>query len=145
MLALLLLGCGGRSGQVAPVPEAELALRNFMQAAADSNFNGMAEHWGTSRGSAAATGNPADFQQRMVIVQAFLKGIRYRVLSNDADPTSANQRVLQVELSRDNCLNLVPFTMARTSQDKWVVYQFDLEKVGAPSRGCTSSGSAPRN
>jgi hypothetical protein len=146
MVALLLTACTGKVGQVAPIPEAELGFRNFMQAVADSNFVAMSEHWGTSRGSASETGNPPDYQQRMVIVQAYLRGIRYRVLSNQAVLNFENQRLLTVELSRDNCVNAVPFTMARTGSGRWIVYQFDLEKVGSPTRGCNPSAApAPQN
>jgi hypothetical protein len=143
--ALLLTACGGvRTGQVAPVLEAEEGFRKFMQASADSNFVGMSQHWGTSRGSAAETGNPPDYQQRMVIVQAYLIGMKYRVLANNAVANEGNQRMLQVELSRDNCVNVVPFTMARTGNGSWVVYQFDLEKVGAPTRSCNPQSAAPQ-
>lgn len=145
LVVLLLAACGGKAGQVAPVPEAEAGFRSFMQAAADSNFIGMSQHWGTSRGSASETGNPPDYQQRMVIIEAYLRGIRYRVLSNEAVPGFGNQRLLTVELSRDNCVNVVPFTLARTGSERWVVYQFDLEKIGSPARGCNPAPATPQN
>jgi hypothetical protein len=145
VVTLLLTACGGRAGQVAPIPEAEVGFRNFMQAVADSNFVRMSEHWGTSRGSASETGNPPDYQQRMVIVQAYLRGIRFRVLSNEAVVNFENQRLLTVELSRDNCVNAVPFTMVRTGSGRWIVYSFDLEKVGSPARGCNPTPAAPPN
>jgi hypothetical protein len=143
VVALLLAGCGGRTGPVAPVLEAEVGLRNFMQAAADSNYVRMSENWGTSRGAASETGNPPDYQQRMIIIQAYLLGIRYRVLSNEAVPNMANQRSLLVELTRGSCQTTLPFTMARTGSGRWVVYQFDLEKVGPPTRGCSSVPANP--
>lgn len=146
IVALLLTACGGKTGPVAPIPEAELGLRNFMQAVEDSNFVAMSEHWGTSRGAASETGNPEDYQQRMVIVQAYLRGFRYRVLSNEAVVNAENQRLLTVELVRDSCVKSVPFNMARTEKDRWVVYQFDLEKVGSPVRGCNPAPpAAPQN
>ena len=141
MVALLLAACGGRTGQVAPIPEAEQGFRNFMQAVTDSNFTRMAENWGTARGSASETGNPPDYQQRMVIMQAYLLGIRSRVLSNEAVPSAENQRMLTVELTRGNCQMTLPFTMARTSSGRWVVYQFDLEKIGPPTRSCNQPAS----
>lgn len=143
VFALLLAACGGRTGQVTPVPEAEIGLRNFMDAAADSNYVRMSENWGTSRGAASETGNPPDYQQRMVIIQGYLLGIKYRVLSNDPVLNSSNQRVLQVELTRGPCQQTVPFTMARTGSGRWVVNQFDLEKVGPPTRSCNSAPASP--
>lgn len=143
VVALLLTACGGKPGQVAPIPEAEQGFRNFMQAAADTNYVRMAENWGTSRGSASETGNPADFQQRMVIMQAYLLGIQSRVLGNEAVPSAENQRMLTVELIRGNCQMTLPFTMARTGSGRWVVYQFDLEKIGPPTRSCNQPASPP--
>ena len=102
-----------------------------MQAAADSNYVVMSENWGTSRGAASETGNPGDYQQRMVIIQGYLLGITYRVLSNEAVPNSSNQRTLMLELTRGGCVNMVPFTMVRTGSGRWVVNQFDLEQSGS--------------
>ena len=143
VVALLLAACGRRAGQVAPVPEAEVGLRNFLEAAADSNYVRMSENWGTSRGAASETGNPPDYQQRMVIIQAYLLGIKYRVLSNEPVLNSSNQRTLLLELTRGPCQNTVPFTMVRTGSGRWLVYQFDLEKVGPPNRGCSSTPANP--
>jgi hypothetical protein len=142
-LAVLLIACGGRTGPVAPIPEAETGLRNFMQATADSNFVQMSQNWGTSRGSAGETGSPSDYQQRMVIIQAYMRGIQYRVLSNDPVANAANLRTLTVELTRGTCVTTLPFTMARTGSGRWVVYQFDLEKIGPPTRGCEPAAPAP--
>jgi hypothetical protein len=130
---------------VAPIPEAEQGFRNFMQAAADSNFVRMSENWGTSRGAASETGNPSDYQQRMVIMQAYMLGIQSRVLANEAVPNAENQRKLTVELTRGNCQMTLPFLMARTGSGRWVVYQFDLEKIGPPTRSCNQPATAPPN
>jgi hypothetical protein len=144
LLALVLAACGGGKGQVTPVPAAEASLKTFIQSALDSNLTGMAQHWGTSRGSAATTGIPADYQKRMAIVQTYLSGIGYRVLSNEPRQGLANERVLQVELTRPGCVNVVPFTLVRTNQDEWLVTEFDLEKVSRPGRACGASDGAPR-
>jgi hypothetical protein len=143
MVALLLTACGGSPGQVAPIPEAEQGFRNFMQAAADSNYVRMAENWGTARGSASETGNPADYQQRMIIMQAYLLGIQSRVMANEAVPGAGNQRMLTVELTRGDCIATIPFLMARTGSGRWVVYQFDLEKIGPPTRSCSQPAAPP--
>lgn len=143
LLIILVTACGGRA-QVTPIPAADAALQSFLRAAADSNLAGMAEHWGTSRGAAATTGIPADYQKRMVIIQTYLGGVRFRVLSNDPKQGEVNQRVLQVELTRPNCVNVIPFTMVRTGQDIWLVNEFDLEKIGPPGRPCGTPESAPR-
>ena len=144
LLALLAACGGGRTGQIAPVAEAEVSLRRFLQAVDDSNFAAMSQHWGTSRGSAHATGEPSDYQKRMVVIQSYLNGSKYRVLSNDPVANVNNQRVLQVEMSRHGCVNMVPITMVRTGNNEWLVNQLDLEKVGSPTRGCGPSDAAPR-
>ena len=143
ILGVLLSACGGASGQVpaAPAPAAEAALQAFLQAVTDSNVNAMADRWGTSRGSSSRTNNPQDYQKRIVIMQAFLRGSQYRVLSNDPVPGENNQRLIQVELTRSGCTNQVPFTMIRTGRGEWLVYQFNLELVGSPNRPCAPPDS----
>jgi hypothetical protein len=142
ILALMIAACGGGGrGQVAPLPAAETGLRSFLQAAKDSNLTAMAAHWGNVHGPAGATGSPADYQKRMLIIQAWLKDNSFRVLSNEPSSTADNQRVLQVELTRGSCVNVVPFTMIRTGGGDWLVYQFNLEQVGSPGRPCVKPDS----
>jgi hypothetical protein len=125
------------------VPEAETTLNAFLQAARDSDFVAMSENWGTARGSARETGTPPDYQRRMVIIEAYMRGIQYRVLSNEPVPNENNLRLLQVEIARGGCIQLVPFTMIRTGGGRWLVNEFDLEKVGSPARGCAPRPAAP--
>ena len=143
IMGVLLSACGGASGQApaAPAPEAEAALQAFLKAVADSNVIAMADHWGTSRGSATRTNNPEDYQKRVVIMQAFLRGSQYRILSNDPVPRENNQRLIQVELTSSGCTNVVPFTMIRTGRGEWLVYRFNLELVGSPNRPCAPPDS----
>lgn len=143
IMGVLLSACRGSGGPAptAPAPEAETSLQSFLRAVSDSNVAAMADHWGTSRGAASRTNNPPDYQKRVVIMQAFLRGTQYRVLSNDPVPGQNNQRVIQVELSRYSCTNVVPFTMIRTGRGEWLVYQFNLELVGSPNRPCAPPDS----
>ncbi len=86
MLGLLcvVLACGGGAAagtspdDTATTPEA--AVRNFMQAVADSNITRMARFWGTSKGPAAITGQPADYRDRLVVAQSFLRRSPFRLL-----------------------------------------------------------------
>ncbi|MEP7324355.1 MAG: hypothetical protein ABI836_00275 [Gemmatimonadota bacterium] len=147
IMGVLLSACGGASGgasgqaPAAPAPAAEAALQLFLHAVADSNVTAMADHWGTSRGSASRTNNPSDYQKRIVIMQAFLRGTQYRILSNEPVPGENNQRLIAVELTRTGCTNQVPFTMIRTGRGEWLVYQFNLELVGSPNRPCAPPDS----
>jgi hypothetical protein len=142
IMGVLLGACGGAKGQVTPSPDAETSLRAFLQAAADSNVAVMAEHWGTNRGSAARTNNPSDYQKRIVIMQAYLRGAQYRLLANEAVPGENNQRLLTVEFSRAGCVSQVPFTMIRTGRGEWLINQFNLELLGSPARACVAQDTA---
>lgn len=143
VLALVLGACGGRQEPVptGPVPEAAAAVQEFMRGVADSNLALMAQHWGTSRGPAAETGTPSDYQKRIVIMQAYLRGTTFRILSDTPVPGERGRRVLNVELTRAGCVNVVPFTVVRTGRGQWLVNQFNLEQVGAPTRGCAPPGN----
>lgn len=107
-----------------------------MLAVADSNLARMAELWGSTKGSAAKTGNPADFERRVVIMQAYLRGWPYRIMSNTQDGADVNRRVLYLELTRPNCQKQVPVTMVRADGGAWLVNSIDLALVGSPGATC---------
>ena len=139
--ALVLAACGSSkapSTAAAPAPSAERAVQDFMRAVADSNLTKMAQLWGSAKGSAAATGEPADYQRRVLIMQAYLRGAEYRIMSNDPAPDAAGQRILQVELKREHCDKIIPFTVLR-SGDVWLVNKVDLGAAGSPGRPCDAA------
>jgi hypothetical protein len=104
-----------------------------MQAVADSNVAKMATLWGTSRGSAAKTGQPQDYQRRVAIMRAYLRNDSFR-LTSDARETD-DRRALSVELRRQTCTWHVPFVVIRTGEG-WLINQVDLTAAGNPSRPC---------
>ena len=131
----LLAACGGsRTAPVQPVNTAAGAVQGFMQAVADSNLGKMATLWGTSSGSAAKTGQPPDYERRIVIMQAYLRNESFRVTSDV--PQSPSRRDLQVELRRHTCTWSVPFVAVRTGDGSWLVTQVDLTAAGNPARPC---------
>jgi hypothetical protein len=80
-LITLLVGCGGGGSPASPAPgnsadSPETAVKNFMQAIADSNITRMTQLWGTAKGPAAETKKPDDYEKRMVITQLYLRGAR---------------------------------------------------------------------
>jgi hypothetical protein len=86
--AVLLAACSSGSGgtsQVPPANTASAAVQNFMKAVADSNLTSMANLWGTSRGPAAKTREPSDFERRVAVMQAYLSHDDYRILSDVPD------------------------------------------------------------
>ena len=146
-LLLFLAACGG--GQVssaAPADQAttgEGAVRAFLQAVADSNITRMARFWGTSNRSAGTTGNPADYEKRMIVTQLFLRNSPYNVMSTD--PVTGDVNRLQVNLSFNRtdtdgstCIRTAPFIVVNTGKAGWIVTGLDLTQVGTPGHACTA-------
>jgi hypothetical protein len=137
--AALLAACGGGgAGQVHPSNTASAAVESFMKAVADSNLDAMASLWGTSRGSAARTKQPADYERRISVMQSYLANDDYRILSDTPDGTSGRHAV-QVQLRRQACTWTVPFTAIELGQGGWIVNQLDLTAAGNPARPCDPS------
>lgn len=141
--ALTLAACGGQaSSSVAqnrepePASDAEAVVQQFMEAVADSNLARMAELWGTARGSAATTRQPNDFERRIVIMQAYLRDRRHRLMSNTQEGTDQNRRIVQVEFRRGDCVKMVPFTVVRSEPGEWLVNSIDLALLGGPGGNC---------
>ncbi len=132
---LVLLACGGHTASQSPdpAPSAEKAVQEFMRAVADSNVAKMAQLWGSAKGSAADTHEPANYPQRIIIIQAYLRDATYRILSNDADATG--RHTLNVEIRRESCQKVVPFNVVKSPRG-WVVNQIDLSGLGSPGRAC---------
>ncbi len=142
----VLLACGPGPGAAAPKDEAASgtdAVRNFMQAVADSNMNRMARFWGTPSGPAAVVRQPNDYEQRLVVTQAFLRLTPYKILGTEPWGTDANRQLVRVELNRTdpdgrNCARVVPFGTVKTSAG-WIVASIDLSLAGTPGRSCAES------
>jgi hypothetical protein len=106
-----------------------------MQAVADSNLTKMASLWGSAGGSAAKTGQPADYQRRIVVMQAFLQNEGHTIVSDTPDG-GPDRHLVQVELRRQLCTRLVPFTVIKIADGSWLVNQVDLTAAGNPARPC---------
>lgn len=142
--AALLAACGGGSAPaVAPANSSEMAIEQFMRAVADSNLAKMASLWGTPRGSAAETKQPADYERRIVVMQAFLRGSLYRIVGGEPPSAEAQRRLVNVQLTRPDCVATVPFTTVRTSTGGWLVNQIDLDAVGTPGKPCEETAARP--
>ncbi len=142
--ALLLAACGGgNAGDVAPLGSAEGAVREFFAAVSDSNIARMGRAWGTSKGPAAVRNDPADWEERMKVVQVYLRRGTFRVTSNVVDPTASNKRNLLVELTRGSCVKVLPFVAVRTSSGGWLVESMDLNQAGNPINPCPTPRGNP--
>jgi hypothetical protein len=141
-IAFFVVSCGAPgAAPVKPASSAAGAVRGFMQAVADSNLAGMSTLWGTSSGPAAKTGQPQDYQRRIVIMQAYLRNDSFKLLS-DSPETTESRRDLQVEIKRQKCSWTVPFVAVRTGDGTWIVNQVDLTAAGNPARPCKEGETA---
>lgn len=141
---LLALACGGSPGNPAPEDMAttpEGAVRNFMQALADSNITRMGRYWGTPKGPASIVRQPADFEQRLGVTQAFLRNSPYRILKTDPVPGDDGRKTVVVELSRvdpdgTRCTKSLPFGVVNAGKHGWIVHAINLTLAGTPGRAC---------
>jgi hypothetical protein len=144
--AIALAGCGGSATGAKPTPgltSPEAAVRGFMQAVADSDITRMTQLWGTNQGPAAVTGQPQDFEKRMIIAQAYLRGSILKSLKEDTDPADPARRTVTLELDRGKCTRTVPIEVVKTNAGSWIVTSIDLNTAGTPSRPCPSKASQP--
>jgi len=134
LTAIIACGGGNPPSGATPSPGPTLAVEQFMRAVADSNLVRMTELWGTSSGSAAETGKPADYQRRVAVIYTFLRGSTARVMAEVE--RSKDKSTLAVEVSRPDCRKRLPFTLERTKDDRWMVTSIELGALGTPGRPC---------
>ncbi|HEV8357578.1 MAG TPA: hypothetical protein VGQ17_12540 [Gemmatimonadales bacterium] len=142
--AALLAACGGGGGgqAVGASASAIQAVQEFMGAARDSNMTRMAALWGASGGPAGQTRSPKDWERRLVVLQAYLRGDSARVTSDVGVSGDANRRRLVVSLFRATCATPIPVVAIRTRSGSWIVNSVDLSSAGNPARPC-EPGSRP--
>lgn len=143
--ALFLAACGGGTGTqaAAPLPSAEAAVREFVAAATDSNIARMAQAWGTANGAAAVTGQPAQWEQRLRVVQVYLRGGTWRVLNSTQGTGAEDTRVVMMQFTRGTCVKSIPFGTIRTSRGGWLVSEVDVSAAGNPVNPCPAPPAAP--
>jgi hypothetical protein len=139
--AILLAACGGGSGGTAavhPANTASAAVQNFMKAVSDSNLAAMAGLWGTAKGPASRTHQPADYERRISVMQSYLSHDDFRILG-DAPEGSEGRHTVQVQIRRAACTWTIPFLVIQLTDGTWIVNQLDLTAAGNPARACESS------
>jgi hypothetical protein len=125
---------GPLAAQKASPRSPSAVVEEFMRATADSNLTRMADLWGSAKGSARQTDFPKDYQKRMVIMNAYLKGISVRALS-EIDGNITTQRIVTTELSNGSCRVVLPVTTVKTKEG-WIVQSFDLNQAAKVNRPC---------
>jgi hypothetical protein len=141
LASALLVACGGAASTAAPVrpaTTASAAVQSFLKAVADSNLTAMASLWGTDRGSAGKTHQPADYERRIAVMRAYLGHDDYRIVSDQPQGSEARHAV-QVQLRRQACTYDVPFTVIQLTDQTWIVNQVDLTTAGNPAKPCDPS------
>lgn len=114
----------------------EDAMNQFLQAVADSNLTRMAQLWGTSKGSAAKTRQPNEFQKRVFLMHAFLKGGTIRIANSVPDPSAKDRQQMLLDFRRGDCQRTVPAATVLTKDEGWIVNSIDVSTVGVPGRAC---------
>ena len=135
--AALVTACGGgaKGPEVAAEASSVQAAQAFMRAARDSNLTRMSQLWGTSHGAAGMTHNPPDYERRLEVLQAYLRGDSARVTSDVPIKGDANRRRLVVALFRSGCAKQVAMVTIRAKAG-WIVNSVDLTSAGNPARPC---------
>jgi hypothetical protein len=140
---LLAAACGGgtiaAAGPNENAPTADAAVRQFLQAVADSNITRMARYWGGSKGPAGITGQPADYLQRMTVTQAYLRNSPYRVVG--MNPIDKNRMLVSTEFTRGTagqrtCSKQLDIEVRDAGKYGWIVTAMDLNEIGSPARPC---------
>lgn len=140
--ALILAACGGNSaGAVAPLGSAEAAVREYMAAVQDSNIARMGRAWGSSSGPAAVTNDPPQWEQRMKVVQYYLRGGTFRITSDTPVHGDSHRRTVIVELTRGDCVKSLP-VVAVESSNGWLVESVDISVAGNPRNPCPAPASS---
>jgi hypothetical protein len=137
--AICLAACGGSgAAAVHPANTASAAVQNFMKAVADSNLAAMAGLWGTAKGPASRTHQPADYERRISVMRSYLSHDDFRILG-DAPEGSEGRHTVQVQIRRSACTWTIPFLVIQLADGTWIVNQLDLTAAGNPARACESS------
>jgi hypothetical protein len=138
--AILLAACGGSGGTAAvhPANTASAAVQNFMKAVSDSNLAAMAGLWGTAKGPASRTHQPADYERRISVMRSYLSHDDFRILG-DVPEGSEGRHTVQVQIRRAACTWTIPFLVIQLADGTWIVNQLDLTAAGNPARACESS------
>jgi hypothetical protein len=138
-VVLVLAACGGGgTSPVRPTNTASSAVESFMKAVSDSNLAAMAGLWGTARGPAGRTHQPADYERRIVVMQSYLTHDDFRILA-DAPEGSEARHAVNVQIRRGACTWTVPFGVIQLAEGGWIINQVDLTTAGNPARPCDPS------
>ena len=128
------LALSAQDPKAAATPSA--AVEEFMRAVADSNLPRMSQLFGNRRGSAFRTHQPKDYEKRMVVIQAMLRGAQARTLG-DIPSEKSGGRTVPTQLSNNGCRVTIPFNVVKANEG-WLVNEFKLESAAEVNKPCES-------
>ena len=129
--------CAGKRTESGSLPSDPIAtVQQFMAAVKASDIGAMGDLWGSNKGPANSWMDAGDREKRLRIMQITLASDSYAVDPAGTSPgASDRERVIRVQLRRNNCQPMVPFTLLRVG-DGWLVSNIDLDAAGSPRRPC---------
>ena len=121
---------------------ASQAVEEYIRAASDSNLVRMGQLFGTDKGSLIGR-RVEGTDKRMMIIQAYLHGVKVRALS-EVRGAKDNERVVTTEIARGSCKVVLPVTAVESGKEGWLVRNLDLDAASKVNQAC-SSGGRPGN
>jgi hypothetical protein len=143
VLGLTAAACGGRPAGP-PQPESpNAAMAQFLAAVKAKNLQQMGTLWGSERGPAVAWWKDKEaLNKRLTVMQIYLQHDSYRVIEGPMPvPGKSRERTFRVELTRQQCVNVVPFEVVRTKQGGWLVVNAPVDAAGRPVGSCAAPGT----
>ena len=130
-------GCGGKpASQATPPSEPAIAVERFLAAVKANDLKTMGDVWGSEKGPVNSWMSQADREKRLMVMQVTLMYESFAIDPLGPMPGASEQeRVVRVQLLRNNCRPTVPFTVLRY-RDGWLVSNIDLDAAGNPRRPC---------
>jgi len=139
VLAFILasFGCAGKSSPATPLPTGPTAaVEQFLAAVKANDLRTMGELWGSDKGPANDWMDQEYREKALMVMRSTLVHDSYAIDPSGTLPgSSARERVVRVQLLRNNCRPTVPFTTLQY-RDGWLVSNIDLEAAGNPRRPC---------
>jgi len=136
-LILACSACGGKSVSLGPLPSDPVgAVQQFMAGVKANDLTRMGDVWGSDKGPANAWMPAEQRHQRLTVIQSMLAFESFRVDPNGVRAgKSPDERIVRVQLTRNGCTPIVPFT-TRQYRGGWLVSDIDLAAAGNPRRPC---------
>jgi len=129
------LALPAQASKAAATPSA--AVEEFMRAVADSNLTRMSQLFGNGKGSAFRTHQPKDYEKRMVVIQAMLRGAQAKALG-EVPAEKNGGRTVTTQLSNNGCKVTIPFNVLHANEG-WLVNEFKLESAAEVNKPCEST------